>query len=141
MRGRKRVFSPEQVNALIPKLELLMEKIQRCGLAVRKEVEAVAAELGRDAETLGVEDLLSRRPEVRGLIREIEKHTDDIHACGGEFKGFDLGLVDFPAEIEGQEALLCWQFGEKEVAYWHTPEAGFAERRPLEPVRRHSTLQ
>jgi hypothetical protein len=42
-----------------------------------------------------------------------------------------MGLVDFPAEIEGEPAYLCWQYGEKEVAFWHRIEDGFGGRKPL----------
>jgi hypothetical protein len=27
--------------------------------------------------------------------------------------------------------LLCWQYGEPQIAYWHRAEEGFAGRRPL----------
>ena len=46
-------------------------------------------------------------------------------------KDIEQGLVDFPALIEGREVLLCWKDGEPEVAFWHTPEGGFAGRQPL----------
>ena len=50
---------------------------------------------------------------------------------GIQVKDVDRGLIDFPAVIDGQDALLCWQLGEPRIAYWHTPEDGFAGRRPL----------
>ena len=43
----------------------------------------------------------------------------------------ELGLVDFPAEREGETVLLCWRVGEEEIGYWHGLEEGFAGRRPL----------
>ena len=44
----------------------------------------------------------------------------------------DRGLIDFPAEVDGQDALLCWHVGEARIGYWHSPDDGFAGRRPLE---------
>jgi hypothetical protein len=44
----------------------------------------------------------------------------------------DTGLLDFPAVIDGEEALLCWRVGEGQIAYWHTLDGGFAGRTPLE---------
>ncbi|MEX2587939.1 MAG: DUF2203 domain-containing protein [Actinomycetota bacterium] len=41
------------------------------------------------------------------------------------------GLVDFPAEMDGKQILLCWKEGEHEVAFWHTLEDGYPGRRPL----------
>ena len=43
----------------------------------------------------------------------------------------ETGLVDFPAEREGERVLLCWRLGESEVAYFHTEHSGFSGRRPL----------
>ena len=61
---------------------------------------------------------------LRGLVEEIE-------ALGAEVKDPELGLVDFPAEREGETVLLCWRVGEDEIGYWHGLEEGFAGRRPL----------
>ncbi len=61
---------------------------------------------------------------MRGLVEEIE-------ALGAEVKDLELGLVDFPAEREGETVLLCWRVGEEEIGYWHGLEEGFAGRKPL----------
>jgi len=61
---------------------------------------------------------------MRALVEEIE-------ALGAEVKDLELGLVDFPAERDGETVLLCWRVGEDEIAYWHGLEEGFAGRRPL----------
>lgn len=136
-----RLFTPDEVNALIPKLEMIMERMQKCGLALRQEMEGLAAELGMDADQVEIPELLTRRPQVEDMVREIDRLTGEIHTCGGQFKGFDLGLVDFPAEIDGELGLLCWQFGEKEVGYWHSVEDGFAGRQPLRSVGPRRYLQ
>lgn len=42
------------------------------------------------------------------------------------------GLVDFPSRApSGRVVLLCWEFGEDDLSWWHLPEDGFAGRRPL----------
>ena len=43
----------------------------------------------------------------------------------------ETGLVDFPAERDGERVFLCWRLGEDDVAYYHTEHAGFSARRPL----------
>jgi hypothetical protein len=53
-------------------------------------------------------------------------------AEGVQVKDMDRGLIDFPAQVEGQDALLCWHVGEERIAFWHSPEEGFAGRKPLE---------
>ena len=43
------------------------------------------------------------------------------------------GLIDFPSEIEGEDAFLCWRLGEDAIDYWHTRDEGFDNRKPLPP--------
>jgi hypothetical protein len=43
----------------------------------------------------------------------------------------ETGLVDWFARSADREVFLCWRFGEKEVAFFHDLEAGFAGRRPV----------
>lgn len=135
-----RLLTVTEVNALIPKLELLMERVQRIGMEIEESVYAAAREIGVDPEDLPLPDLLRRHPELRPAVEELERLVGRIDACGGQFKGMDLGLVDFFAEIDGRLSLLCWQFGEKEVRYWHELDGGFQGRRPL-PAARPAVLQ
>jgi hypothetical protein len=65
------------------------------------------------------------------LAQEIERFVAELEALGVQFKGFDLGLVDFPSERDGRPVLLCWKLNEPAVAHWHEVEDGFAGRQPL----------
>lgn len=136
-----RLFTLEEANALIPKLEMIMERLQQRGLALRRALEELTNQGGGAAGESGRSDALAGNPELRAIAQEIEQLVAEIEAFGVQFKGFDLGLVDFPAEIEGKVGLLCWQFGEKEISHWHSLEGGFAARQPLPQVARRSYLQ
>jgi hypothetical protein len=135
------LFSLEEANALIPKLELIMGRMQRRGIELREAIEAMAREGGGPMLNVEVSELLERRPELQSLVDELEQLIHDIEACGGHFKGLELGLVDFPSEIDGQIGLLCWQYGEKEITHWHPLESGFDGRQPLPKTVRRSYLQ
>ena len=127
----ERLFTVEEANALIPRLEVIMGKLQRHGLALRDELAELARQTGQPLEELTTPQILELRPQLHPLVEELETLVSDIEACGGQMKGLDLGLVDFPAEIDGEIVLLCWQFGEKEVSYYHSLEGGFSGRKPL----------
>ena len=43
----------------------------------------------------------------------------------------ETGLVDFPAERDGERVFLCWRLGEDDVAYYHGEHSGFSGRRRL----------
>jgi hypothetical protein len=79
------------------------------------------------------------KPEVRKLRAELRQAADDLTAAldvfaghGVQVKDPDTGLIDFPAEIDGRPALLCWRVGEERIGFWHTLEGGFAGRRPIQ---------
>jgi hypothetical protein len=79
------------------------------------------------------------KPEVRKLRAELRQAADDLTASldvfaghGVQVKDPDTGLIDFPAEIDGRPALLCWRVGEERIGFWHTLEGGFAGRRPIQ---------
>ena len=54
-----------------------------------------------------------------------------IHEVGALVKDLDRGLIDFPAQREGEDVLLCWHVGEAEIEYWHGVDEGFSGRKPL----------
>jgi hypothetical protein len=122
----RRRFTLDEANALIPRLEMLMERLQRTVLVVRSAVHEAD-----DASVRTTVDVLRVRPELAPYISEIEGTVGEIEQLGCQFKGIDLGLVDFPAEVDGREVLLCWQYGEKSVGFWHAIDEGFAGRRAL----------
>jgi hypothetical protein len=43
----------------------------------------------------------------------------------------DTGLVDFPAERDGERVFLCWRLGEDHVGWYHSERSGFSNRKPL----------
>lgn len=76
---------------------------------------------------------------ARAIEREAEALTDklleaaaEIEGLGAEFKGVELGLVDFPTLRDGEIVYLCWQYGEDLIRWWHPVHAGYAGRRPIE---------
>lgn len=134
-------FRVEEANAMVPRLGVLMERLQRSALRLHDEMRGLADELGVPLATLATEELLRRRPAAAALVADIEDAMRAIEECGAVLKDIQLGLVDFPAEVEGGEAYLCWQFGEPEVAFWHRQDEGFSGRQPLPGPARVRWLQ
>lgn len=130
-----KVFSPEKVNALIPKITPLVEELwgKRRELAIKL--------LESDPVLRGIEPApqprmaAPRSPFTPGRFSEqkteIVRIINRIEAFGCIVKDIDLGLLDFPSVRDGQNVYLCWKAGEPEVGYWHGLDQGFSERRPL----------
>jgi hypothetical protein len=114
-----RYFTPEEANALLPRVRALMSRATEHARRIRERMEALPAP-GAARED---------------LAREIERLRDEAAACvaelrglGVEVKGLDTGLVDFPALRNGEHVLLCWRVSEPRVEWWHPLKGGFAAR-------------
>ena len=131
---RERLFTSDEVNALIPTLERLVRRVQECGADLRRLV--IEARSCGDAEaSMPLAEMLRSRPDAVAAADTLQDLLREVAATGGQFKGIDLGLVDFPAEIGGERVLLCWQYGESEVCFYHSAADGFAGRKPLQTSR------
>lgn len=92
-----------------------------------------------------VEDILETARKFRSLEEDapgrseltdvIEEHLGELEEIGCFYKdwSYSVGLVDFPAEIDGETVFLCWRSDEPELSYYHRIEDGYAGRRPLQP--------
>jgi hypothetical protein len=119
-----RLFTPDEANELIPRLEVLVRKLQANAARAR----ARAAEAGPIAN---LEELSRTDPVLRSAMREMAKIAEEIQRLGCFLKDIDLGLVDFPGEVDGDTVFLCWQYGESRLIAWHPLDEGFSSRRPL----------
>jgi len=137
----EKLFRIEEANAAVPQLALWIERLQRGALRLEAEMRALATARGVALEAIATEDLLRERPTARVLVEELDGIVREIEESGVHLKDIRLGLVDFPAERDGEVVYLCWQFGEPEVAFWHRVEEGFAGRQPLPGIARARTLQ
>lgn len=126
-----RLFTIEQANRMLPLVRRIVEDIVQDYARWREQVgvlEVVAA--GRRGDSPPDEAEKVERDTQR-LAGDIERYVGELRELGVDFKGFDEGLVDFPAEMDGRRVYLCWKLGEESVEHWHDVDAGFAGRRKL----------
>ena len=127
-----RLFTVEQANRMLPLVRRIVEDIVQDYARWREQVgvlEVVSAGRRGDAPPNEAEKV---EQDTLRLAADIERYVFELKELGVDFKGFDQGLVDFPAELEGRRVYLCWKLGEESVEPWHDIEAGFAGRQKLE---------
>lgn len=140
--SRVHLFTLSEANALVPRLELILERMQQASLKIREALSTIAQEQGeRSLEQLSVHQLLQMNPLLHPLFEHLSQSVEEIEEYGCLFKGLELGLVDFPARIDGDIVELCWQYGEKEIGFYHGREEGFVGRRPLDPQQKRPLYQ
>jgi hypothetical protein len=131
----ERYFSPGDVEALIPRLTEIVDRLRAAQAAVGEARARLQAEQQR--LTLAGGGMLDQgrwradQERMKGGIAHAKKAADEIHALGGVPKGIEEGLVDFPHLREGRVVNLCWKYGEARIRFWHGMDEGFAGRKPL----------
>jgi len=122
-----RYFTVEEANALLPELEPLVGRV----LALRARASHDSRAMGSLLADLN-SDLGGPLPtRLAGEFAEIEDLIARIQAYGCVLKSLEAGLLDFLAERDGRDVLLCWRYGEPAIQYYHEVHAGFQGRRPI----------
>lgn len=129
-----KVFTVEEANRTLPLVSRIVEDIVRDYARWKEKVDAFEVEVARTPRGETGSEALRLEQEAQLLATEIERCVAELSELGIEFKGFDIGLVDFPGERDGRPVYLCWRLGEAQVDYWHDTETGFAGRQPLHPA-------
>jgi len=131
----ERLFTPAEVDELIPRLSELMERgIDRYRQA--KDLERRLREEQGEIRVSGgghidQRDWKARAERLDGLGIEVRAVLREIAGLGGATKDLEVGLVDFPGRVDGETVNLCWKYGETTVAFWHGLDEGFAQRKAL----------
>jgi hypothetical protein len=122
----ERLFSREEANLLLPLLRPLLERA--------REVSAVLGDRGRQRRLRSVTVGNGGGEAAREMMAdgdELSRVVAEIGGLGVVVRDPSTGLVDFPAERDGEPVYLCWRLGEDEVAHWHDRDSGFSSRQPL----------
>jgi hypothetical protein len=130
-----RTFTLDEAQDLLPVLESLL----RTAIDGKKLIESVESELQAVAHriflnggmSLNMVYLARRKAERDKAIQKVKDAMAEIDATGVQVKDLDIGLLDFPCEVDGQIVLLCWKLGEKAITHWHGVSEGFAGRKPV----------
>ena len=120
--GVDRKFTLEQARLLMPDL------LARADDAIVARADLVELQT---ALNQGMASPLGGIPEVKALEARLSEILGWFTAEGLDLKGIAPLLLDFPARLNGDDVLLCWLEGERELRWYHKPEHGFAGRRPI----------
>ncbi len=66
-------------------------------------------------------------------MQRLNGYVNELTELGCELKDWEIGLVDFPALLDGREVCLCWKSGEEGIEFWHETSTGFPGRQPIKP--------
>ena len=110
-------FTPLEATRCLPLVSKIVTEI----LAKGQRMKTV---LAQDVTEEFVDEIEVLEDEMKSLMQELEE-------LGCFFKdwNFEIGLVDFPAIINGQPVMLCWRSDETKLRWYHGIEDGYAGRK------------
>jgi hypothetical protein len=131
-----KTFTLDEAQVLVPVLESLLKQAIE-GKRAAESIEGRLQELSRKIFLNGgvmVDVVLVRRQRAsfESHVQAVKDALSEIDAIGVQVKDIETGLLDFPCEVDGETVLLCWKMGESRIEFWHTMEAGFRGRQPLD---------
>ena len=133
----QKLFSLTEAERLRVQLEpVLIEAMEsrRKMAEVEEQLRDIAERISRSGGMLvNYEKTAKIRLEFNRLQQSVQSALDRIHETGCVVKDLNVGLLDFPARIDGDEVYLCWKLGEDRIRFYHRQDEGFAGRKPIDP--------
>lgn len=131
-----RTFTLDEAQDLLPVLESLLRNSIESKTAIESadaELQAIAHKIFLSGGlSLNMVHLASRKAQREKAVQRLKDAMAEIDAMGVQVKDLDIGLLDFPCEVDGHIVLLCWKLGEKAITHWHGVSEGFAGRKPID---------
>jgi hypothetical protein len=122
-----RYFSLEQADQLLEVITPLvteMLSVRNTILKLQPKLETVLNKAVNNGGSLISGEALHAFETLKDVINKIQQY--DVFV-----KDINSGLIDFPSIRDGEVVFLCWQYGEKQIEYWHELEDGFQGRKPV----------
>jgi hypothetical protein len=124
--NHERHYTVEQANAALAFVAERVERLRTARVQLGdEEARAALTEAGPTNGGGGAGRVVSE------AFLELQRALGELQEMEIVLRDLDRGLVDFPALRDGREIYLCWEEGESEIAFWHTPDSGYGGREPL----------
>jgi hypothetical protein len=138
-----KTFTLDEAQSMLPLVESLLNR----ALESKKAAEQIDDELSTLARrihlsggmSINIVKVAARRSDLEKQIERARESLSEIDEIGVQVKDLDTGLLDFPCNVDGEVVLLCWKSGETAIEHWHTVEAGFKGRQPIDDRFRRRT--
>jgi hypothetical protein len=131
-----RYFTLEEARAALPGVGRSIREAMHAKMRYL-EAEKVIQDLAQRILMMGGVTVDTNVAEAwksqRDSNAQVLKSTlDRIESMGVLVKDLDVGLIDFPTLLRGEEVYLCWRMDEDDIDHWHGVNEGFSGRKPID---------
>ncbi len=131
-----RFFTLSQAEKLLPQVESAIRE----ALVRKEEYDQAEAEWQGFSQRVMVQGgmqvdrsrLLEQKNRRESAALLVKNSIERVHEFGCVVKDLDIGLIDFPTLLNGQEVYLCWKLGEDGIRFWHGLHEGFRGRKAID---------
>lgn len=117
------LYDRERAEAALPMLRDMLPRIREARRALIDASERITEAVAADGGGVSGGDWFAAQERLRTDLTALAD-------AGILLRDPETGLVDFPAERDGERVFLCWQLGEESVAFFHGEHAGYTSRKP-----------
>jgi hypothetical protein len=117
------LYDRERAEAALPMLRDMLPRIREARRALIDASERITEAVAADGGGVSGGDWFAAQERLRIDLTALAD-------AGILLRDPETGLVDFPAERDGERVFLCWQLGEETVAFFHGEHAGYTSRKP-----------
>jgi hypothetical protein len=131
-----KIFTLDEAQSMLPLVESLLNRAiesKQAAEGIDNELTALARRIHMaGGMTVDVVKVGAQRAELEKHIQRARETVQEIDEIGVQVKDLESGLLDFPCRMDDEVVLLCWKSGEPAIEHWHTVEAGFQGRQPID---------
>ena len=121
-------FTVNEANKILP---IVSEKFNYAK-KLKDEIAKMEQELATNVSaTNSLAEYSTLKQKLNSIVSKFYQSIEDLESTGVMLKGFEDGLLDFPARRFNEEIWLCWKEGETEIKFWHEKDVGFMGRKPI----------
>jgi hypothetical protein len=120
----ERLFTIDEANAELPALRRRLPGLRAARQGLIDASERIDEAVARDGGGVAGSDWFRHQQTLKDEVTYLANR-------GILLRDPETGLVDFPADRNGDRVFLCWRLGEDDVAYFHAEHTGFSGRKPL----------
>ena len=120
----KRLFTVEEANAELEELRVRLPRLREARQRLIDTSERITSAVEVDGGGVEGSDWFRAQESLKSELLWLADR-------GILLRDPETGLIDFPAERNGERVFLCWRSGEEQVAWYHSEQTGFSSRKPL----------